>query len=103
MESLAEDWHRNWASFSGMVRVVSNAREGSKNLTFLFRSRLVCNSLPHLLSSWKVGSANVALCAFCDLSLYGVLGRSSHRTGPTPIASRTSPVESVPGLAGQSR
>jgi hypothetical protein len=42
--------------FSAMVRGVSNPREGSKMLTFLFGPRLVCSSLLHLLSSWKVNS-----------------------------------------------
>jgi hypothetical protein len=36
---------RNRGFFSGMVRGVSDPREGSKMLTFLFRSRLVCSSL----------------------------------------------------------
>jgi hypothetical protein len=39
--------------FSGMLRGVSNACEGSKILTYLFRTRLVCSSLLHLRSSWK--------------------------------------------------
>jgi hypothetical protein len=42
------------AAWSG----VSNACGGSKILTFLFRSRLVCYSLLHLRGSWKVNCAN---------------------------------------------
>jgi hypothetical protein len=34
--------------FSGMVKGVSNAREGSKILTFLFRPRLVCRARSHI-------------------------------------------------------
>jgi hypothetical protein len=37
--------------FSGMVRGVSNPREGSEILTFLFGPRLVCSSLLHLRGS----------------------------------------------------
>jgi hypothetical protein len=51
-----------------MSRGVSNPREGSKILTFLFQPRVVCSSLLHLRSSWKVNSANYfALCAFSDV------------------------------------
>jgi hypothetical protein len=39
--------------FSGMVRGVSDAREGSEILIFLFRSRRVCSSLLDLLSSGR--------------------------------------------------
>jgi hypothetical protein len=35
-------------------------------VTFLFRTRLVCSSLLHLLSSWKVNSANFALTEFSE-------------------------------------
>jgi hypothetical protein len=42
--------------FSGMVRVVSNPREGSKILSFLYRPRRVCSSLLHLRCSWTVNS-----------------------------------------------
>jgi hypothetical protein len=49
---------RNRGFFSDLVRGVSNAREGSKILTLLFRSRLVCSSLLHLRCSGKVNSAN---------------------------------------------
>ena len=51
-------------SSAAMVRGVSNPREGSKILTFLFRSRLVCSSLLHLRSSWKVNSANFRFTEF---------------------------------------
>src|SRR5215204_6037476 len=40
-----------------MLSGVSHPCEGSKILTFLFRPRLVCSSLIHLRSSWKVNSA----------------------------------------------
>jgi hypothetical protein len=56
--SLGRDWHRNRGFFSGLVRGVSNAREGSKIPTFLFRSRVMCSSFLHLRSSWNVNSAN---------------------------------------------
>jgi hypothetical protein len=59
--------------FSGMVRGVSNAREGAKILSFLFRPRLVCSSLLHLLSSWKANSANFALVDISEIL---------HSTGP---------------------
>jgi hypothetical protein len=39
--------------FSGMVRGVSSPREGSKILSFLFRTRLVCYSLLLLRSTWN--------------------------------------------------
>ena len=64
MEIRGRDRQRNRGFFSGMVRGVSRAREGSKILTFLFRTRLVCSSLLHLRSSWKVNSANFALTEF---------------------------------------
>ena len=38
------DRQRNRVFFSGMLRGVSNPREGSKILSFLFRSRQVCIS-----------------------------------------------------------
>jgi hypothetical protein len=50
---VGEDRQRNWGFFCDLVRGVSNAREGSKILTFLLRPRLVCNSLLHLRSSWR--------------------------------------------------
>ena len=49
---------RNRRFSSGMIRSVSNPREGSKMLTFLFRPRLVCSTLLDLRSSWKANSAN---------------------------------------------
>jgi hypothetical protein len=36
-EDLGRDRQRNWGYFSGMFRGVSNPREGSKILTYLFR------------------------------------------------------------------
>jgi hypothetical protein len=58
---------RSRGFFSDLVRGVSNAFGGSEVLTFLFRSRLVCSSLLHLLSSWKVNTANFALCVFSEV------------------------------------
>jgi hypothetical protein len=43
----------NRGFFGVMLRGVSNPREGSKILTFLFRPRLVCSSFLHLRSSWR--------------------------------------------------
>jgi hypothetical protein len=60
-------WHRNRGFFSGMVRGVSNPREGSEVLTFLFRTRLVCSSLLQLIGSWKVNCANFALTEFSEV------------------------------------
>ena len=58
---------RNRGFFGGMDRGVSNASEGSKILTFLFRPRLLCSPLLDLRSSWKVHSANYfALRAFSE-------------------------------------
>jgi hypothetical protein len=71
---LGWDRQRNLGLFSGMVRGVSNACEGSKILSFLFRPRLVWSSLLDLRCSWKVDSANnVALCVFSEVL---------HGTGP---------------------
>jgi hypothetical protein len=53
MEHQGRDRQRNRGFFSGMLRGVSNPREGSKNLFFLFRPRVVCSSLLHLRSSWN--------------------------------------------------
>jgi hypothetical protein len=44
LERVAEGRQRNRGFFSGMVRGVSNTREGPKILTFLFRSRVVRSS-----------------------------------------------------------
>jgi hypothetical protein len=60
LERVAEGRQKNREFFSGMVRGVSNPREGSKILSFLIRPRLVCSSLLHLRSSWMVNSANFA-------------------------------------------
>jgi hypothetical protein len=45
--------------FSGMLRGVSNPREGSKIL-FPLRPHWFCSSLLHLRSSWKTRSAKFA-------------------------------------------
>src|SRR5215208_2803527 len=44
---------RNREPLRCLVRGVSNVCEGSKMLTFLFRSPPVCSSLLHLRLSWK--------------------------------------------------
>jgi hypothetical protein len=44
MDLWGGDRQRNRGLFSGSAWVVSNAREGSKILTFLFRSLRVCIS-----------------------------------------------------------
>jgi hypothetical protein len=64
---VAEDRQRNQGVFSGMLRGVSRLREGSKILSFLFRSPLVCSSLLHIRSSWKVNSSNFAITAFSEV------------------------------------
>jgi hypothetical protein len=61
---VAEGRQRNREFFSDLVRGVSNACEGSKILSFLYRPRLVCNSLLHLRSSWKVNCANFRFTEF---------------------------------------
>jgi hypothetical protein len=58
---------------------VRKPREGSKTLTFLFRPRLVHSSLLHLLSSWKVDSANFALTEFYEVALVGSYLHASAR------------------------
>jgi hypothetical protein len=65
--NLGRDRQRNRAFFSAMVRGVSDACEGTKILSFLFRLRLVCSSLLRLLSLWKVNCANFALCVFSEV------------------------------------
>jgi hypothetical protein len=68
VEHQGRDRQRNRGFFSDMIRGVSNPREGSKILSFVFRPRLVCSSLLHLRSSWKVNAANYfALCAFSEV------------------------------------
>ena len=67
MEHLGRDRQRNRGFFSGMGRSVSDPREGLKILTFLFRSPLVCSSLLHIRSSWKVNSSNFAITAFSEV------------------------------------
>ena len=57
--------------FSGMLRGVSNPREGSKIITFLYRPRLVCSSFLNLLCSWKDNSANYfALTEFYEVHIH---------------------------------
>jgi hypothetical protein len=53
---MGRDRQRNRRFFSGMLRGVSNACEGSKILLFLYRPRPVCYSLLHLRSSGKLFS-----------------------------------------------
>jgi hypothetical protein len=45
---LGRDRQRNGGLFSGIIRDVSNPREGSNILTFLFRSRLVCRARSYI-------------------------------------------------------
>jgi hypothetical protein len=71
MEHQGRDRQRNRAFFSDLVRGVSNPREGSKILFFLFRPRLVCYSLLHLRRSGKVNSSNFACMEFSDVHLHG--------------------------------
>jgi hypothetical protein len=47
---VAEGRQRNRGFFSDLVRGVSSPREGSKILSFLFRSRVECSSPLHLRS-----------------------------------------------------
>ena len=54
MKHQGRDRQRNRGFFSGMLRGMSDPREGSKILTFPFRPRLVCSSFVHLRSAWKV-------------------------------------------------
>jgi hypothetical protein len=63
------DRQRNRGLFSAMVRSVSHPCEGSKILIYLFRPRLVCNSLLHLRSSWKVNCANFRFTEFSEVHL----------------------------------
>jgi hypothetical protein len=64
---VAEGRQRNRGFFSDLVRRVSNAREGSKILSFPFRPRLVCSSLLHLRSSQNLPSASFVLTAFSEV------------------------------------
>jgi hypothetical protein len=50
---VAEGRQRNLGLFSRLLRGVSDPREGSKILSFLFRSRVVYSSLLHLRASWN--------------------------------------------------
>ena len=61
---LGWDRQRNRGFFSGMVRGMSNPRESSKILTFLFGPRLRCSSLLHLRCSEKMNCANFAITEF---------------------------------------
>src|SRR4029453_12407353 len=67
-----EDRQRNRGLFIAMIRVVSNTCEGSKILSFLFRSSLVCSSLLHLQCSWKVNfpRAGFRLTEFFEVYLW---------------------------------
>ena len=67
LERVAEGRQRNRGFFSDLVRGASNACEGSKILTLLFRPRLVCSSLLRLRSSWKVNSENFAITEFYEV------------------------------------
>jgi hypothetical protein len=45
---LGRDRHRNQGVFGAMVRGVSNVRDGSKILSFLFQPRLVCRARSYI-------------------------------------------------------
>jgi hypothetical protein len=64
---VAQGRQRNRGPLSVYVRGVSRPSEGPKNLTFLFRSRVVCTSLLHLRSSWN--SANFGFTAFYEVQM----------------------------------
>jgi hypothetical protein len=64
---VAEGRQRNRGFLSAMVRGVSTLQEGSKSLTFLFRPPLVCSSLLHLRSAWKILSANFGFTEFYEV------------------------------------
>jgi hypothetical protein len=64
---LGWDRQRYRGFFSAILRGVSNLRESSKILGFLFRSSLVCCSLPHLRNSWKGDSSNLACMEFFEV------------------------------------
>jgi hypothetical protein len=77
---VARDRQRNRQFFGALVRGVSNSREGSKILTFLFRSPPgVQSSLLHLRSTWKVNSAKLdfRFTAFYEVRELGIL-RTPH-------------------------
>jgi len=69
------DRQRNRGFFSGMVRGVSDPREGSKNLTFLSQPRMVCSSVLHLRSSWKANCPKFG-DAFARTGRYAWIGLS---------------------------
>ena len=93
-ECLGRDRQRNRGFFSGMLRGVSNAREGLKILTFLFGPRLVCSSLLPLRCSWKVNPANyfalmvsevirccLAVCSLWSLEMSASASAACRMTG----------------------
>jgi len=53
--------------FSGLVGGMSDPLKGSKILTFLFRSRLVCSLLLHLQRLGMGRTANFALAEFSEV------------------------------------
>jgi hypothetical protein len=55
---VAQGRQSNQEFFSRMVRGVSDPREGSKTITFLYRPRLMCSALLH---SPKLGEGE-----FCE-------------------------------------
>jgi hypothetical protein len=65
--NLGRDRHGNRGLLSGMLRGVSDPCEGSKILCFLFRPPLVCSSLLHLRSAWKILSANFGFTEFYEV------------------------------------
>ena len=75
-----------------MVRGVLNAYGGSKILFFLFRPRMVCSSLLHLRSSWKVNCANFRYTEFSEVQL-GDAERLSVRRVMSSSCSHPSPTK----------
>jgi hypothetical protein len=54
--------------FGGMARGVSNASKGPKILAFLFRPRLACSSLLHLLRSYVASDFRGSAYILCEVS-----------------------------------
>ncbi len=64
---VARDRQRNRGFFGGLLRDVSDPREGSKILTFPFWPRLMCGWFLQLRSSGKGISANFASMSFSEV------------------------------------
>jgi hypothetical protein len=90
--TLGRERQRNRQFFSGMLRGVSNPREGSKILFFLFRSRVECSSPLHLRSSGKGCSTNFVCVTFSGVLLH-VAERSRVRRVMSSSCSQPSPTK----------